>query len=117
MAAASKQIGSAEANMVSAGLVLWRDRLSAPLWPCGAGGQPRSVVVHRRVGALVMATWRALNLQLLLRSKVHLLILLRNKLTHAHPQTQAAGDIDELGKALSGKFEPNRLSVNFLRLS
>jgi hypothetical protein len=33
------------------------------------------------------------------------------------PQTQAAGDIDELGKALSGKLEPNRLSVNFLRLS
>jgi hypothetical protein len=56
MAAASKQIGSAEANVASAGLVLWQDRSSAPLWPCGAGGQPRPVVVHRRVGALVMAT-------------------------------------------------------------
>ena len=61
MAAASKQIGSAEANVASVGLVLWRDRSSAPLWPCGAGGQPRPVVVHRRVGALWIAAGRLAN--------------------------------------------------------
>jgi hypothetical protein len=43
MAAASKQIGSAEANVVSAGFVLLRERSSA-LSGLGAGGKLRPVV-------------------------------------------------------------------------
>jgi hypothetical protein len=41
-----------------------------------------------------------------------LLIILRNKLTHAHPKTRTTGDLEELGKALLGKFAPNSLTTN-----